>query len=86
MEPEGSLPGREIWGFHSGEDSSRVLLGCYAVQWCGKIPTFRQTLLLWSSETSVSYIVTTPRHNPEELESSLFCSQESTTSLTLCSP
>jgi len=39
----------KIWGFHGGEDSSRSLLSCEDVQCCGRIPTFRRTLLPPSS-------------------------------------
>jgi len=31
----------EIWGFYSGADSSRVLLGCGAMLLC-RIPTFQR--------------------------------------------
>jgi hypothetical protein len=34
-----------FWGFHGGEDSSRGLLGCDAVRCCGRIPTFRRSML-----------------------------------------
>jgi len=34
----------EIWGLHCGEDSS-CLLGCNAVQCCGRMPLFWRTLL-----------------------------------------
>jgi hypothetical protein len=35
----------KIWGLHGGEDWSQGLLGCDAVQGCGRIPTFRRNLL-----------------------------------------
>jgi len=35
----------EICGFHCGEGSSRGLLGCDAVNFCGRIPTFQRSML-----------------------------------------
>jgi hypothetical protein len=46
--------GNEIFEvFRGGEDSSRGLLDCDAVQCCGRIPTFRRTVL---------------RYNPKEFD------------------
>jgi hypothetical protein len=49
--------------------SSRGLLGCDAVWSCGRAPTFQRSRLPpSSSETSVSYHITTRRQNPEDLD------------------
>jgi hypothetical protein len=39
----------EIWDFHNVEDSSRGFLGSDPLQYCGRIPAFRRTLLPPSS-------------------------------------
>jgi hypothetical protein len=39
----------QIWRLYNAEYSSRILLGCDAVQCCGKIPTFRRIMLPPSS-------------------------------------
>jgi hypothetical protein len=67
--------------------SSQGLLGCDAVYYCGRIPTFRRALMPPSSgflgltlkmeaaksyETSVSYHNTTLRHEPEDLDLNLY--------------
>jgi hypothetical protein len=54
---------RELWGPHGGDVSGRGLLGCYALQCCGRIPTFQRSMLPPSLPWS-----TTRRHNPEDLD------------------
>jgi hypothetical protein len=66
----------EIWAFHDGEDSSRGLLGCDAVNFCGRIPTCQRFIIpkmvaTWPSETLVSYHNNSRRHHPEDLDLSL---------------
>jgi hypothetical protein len=42
----------EIWSLYGDEYSSRGLLSCDTVQWCGRIPTFRRSMLPSSSRWS----------------------------------
>jgi hypothetical protein len=69
----------KIWGFHGGEDSSRGLQDCDAVQCCGTTPTFRRSMLspasLWrwrehrpSKHWHTMYHNTTRHRNPEDLD------------------
>jgi hypothetical protein len=44
----------DTWGFHGGEDSSRCLLECGSIQWCGRTPedgdlSIQNISLLWST-------------------------------------
>jgi hypothetical protein len=53
----------EIRGFQGGEDSRRGLLGCDAVQRCGRIQTFQRPIVplkRWYPTTSL-YGVTTQK-------------------------
>jgi len=39
----------QFWDFHGCKDSTRCILSCDTVHWCGRIPTFRRSMLLPSS-------------------------------------
>jgi hypothetical protein len=42
------------WGFFRGDEGSgRDLLGCDAVQRCGRIPTFRRTVLPEDGDSNI---------------------------------